>query len=193
MRLRLTVGVLEALRRSAQPVRIAGRESFGYAVTMLTILPYTDALAAAFRDINAAWISDMFVLEEHDRHVLSHPREAIVNRGGVILFVATPDGHVIGTGALMPTGGGAYELTKMGVRAEARGTGAGALLLAALIERAAGLPDIETLYLLTSRKCAAAIHLYERAGFVHDGEIMARFGGCYARCDVAMRYPLAHG
>ena len=78
----------------------------------------------------------------------------------------------------------------MGVRAEARGTGAGALLLAALIERAATLPGIDTLYLLTSRKCAAAIHLYERAGFAHDAEIMARFGASYARCDVAMRYPL---
>ncbi|MBN2973940.1 hypothetical protein JW805_18185 [Roseomonas aeriglobus] len=55
---------------------------------MLTILPYTDALAPAFRDINTAWIADMFTLEPHDEHVLSHPREAIIDRGGVILFVA---------------------------------------------------------------------------------------------------------
>lgn len=156
----------------------------------MRILPYTDALAPAFRAINEAWISEMFTLEEHDRHVLSAPREAIVDRGGVILFVADDGGHVIGTGALMPTGPGVFELTKMGVTPQARGTGAGALLLAALIERARDLPGIRTLYLLTSRKCETAIHLYERAGFVHDADVMAHYGASYARCDVAMRYPL---
>ena len=154
------------------------------------ILPYADALAPHFEAINAAWIEDMFVLEDHDRHVLAHPRQVIVDKGGVILFAASEDGQVIGTGALMPTEPGAYELTKMGVLAEARGTGAGAALLAALIERARDLPGIDTLYLLTSSKCAAAIHLYERAGFIHDADIMARFGHAYARCNVAMRYPL---
>jgi len=156
----------------------------------MQILPYTDALAPHFERINTAWIEDMFVLEDHDRHVLAHPREVIVDRGGVILFAAIDDDRIIGTGALMPTEPGAYELTKMGVLSEARGSGAGAALLAALIARARDLPEIETLYLLTSSKCVAAIHLYERAGFVHDTEIMARYGHAYARCDVAMRFPL---
>ncbi|WP_234411390.1 hypothetical protein [Rhodanobacter thiooxydans] len=35
---------------------------------------------------------------------------------------------------------------------------------------------------------AAAIHLYEKLGFQHDAEIMARHGARYQRCDVAMRY-----
>jgi len=47
---------------------------------------------------------------------------------------------------------------------------------------------MDKVYLLTNRKCAAAIHLYEKLGFQHDGEIMALFGGRYERCDVAMRY-----
>jgi len=158
-------------------------------MTDLAILDFTDALAPAFHAINAAWIGEMFVIEPHDAHVLAHPRETIVDKGGVILFARHPDLGVIGTGALMPTAPGALELTKMGVAAEARGTGAGRLLLAALIERARALaPD--TFYLLTNSRCAAAIHLYEAAGFVHDAGIMARFGATYARCDVAMRYPL---
>ena len=160
----------------------------------MRILPFTDALAPAFRAINEAWITDMFVLEPHDEHVLSHPRAAIVDPGGAILFVATGDdeegGRIIGAGALMPTGPGVVELTKMGVTPEARGTGAGALLLAAPIDRVRELPGVDTLYLLTSRRCEAAIRLYERAGFVHDAAVMARFGASYARCDVAMRYPL---
>jgi len=156
----------------------------------MRILPYTDALAPAFRAINEAWIADMFVLEPHDAAVLANPREHIVDRGGTILFAALDDGTVVGTGALMPTAPGRVELTKMGVLAAARGTGAGAALLAALIDAARRMPGIETLYLLTNHRCAAAIHLYQKAGFVHDAAIMARHGGDYARCDVAMRLPL---
>ncbi|TXC72533.1 GNAT family N-acetyltransferase [Sphingomonas ginsenosidivorax] len=156
----------------------------------MRILPYTDALAPDFAAINIGWIEDMFVLEPHDRHVLAHPREAIVARGGTILFAAAEDGAIIGTGALMPSDPGAVELTKMGVLPAARGTGAGRALLAALIAAARDMPGIQTLYLLTSHKCATAIRLYEAAGFVHDADIMARYGAGYARCDVAMRYPL---
>ena len=156
----------------------------------ITILPFRDDLASAFHAINVAWISAMFALEPHDEEVLANPRAFIVDRGGVILFAATPAGEPIGTGALMPTAPGAWELTKMGVVDAARGTGAGTLLLDALIERARTLPGLDTLYLLTNRRCEAAVHLYEKAGFVHDTAIMARFGGDYARCDVAMRYPV---
>lgn len=184
----------QSIGAASNVCEIDGEPSPGNACFM-HILPYTDALAPAFHDINAAWIADMFVLEDHDRHVLSSPREAIVDKGGIILFAAThaPEdgGEVIGTGALMPTAPGCYELTKMGVLADARGTGAGAALLDALIERARDLPDCDTLYLLTSAKCDTAIRLYERAGFVHDADIMARFGAAYARCNVAMRYPPA--
>ena len=56
----------------------------------LTILEFTDERAAAFHDINAAWIERMFTLEEHDRHVLTHPQEVIVDKGGAILFVSSP-------------------------------------------------------------------------------------------------------
>ena len=153
----------------------------------LTILDFDDALAAAFHDINAEWIAAMFVLEPHDEHVLSHPRETIVDAGGVILFVAGADGAILGTGALMPTGGGGVELTKMGVREAARGTGAGAVLLDALVARGRAM-RADPLYLLTSSKCEAAIHLYEKIGFVHDPAIMARYGATYQRCDVAMSF-----
>ena len=30
--------------------------------------------------------------------------------------------------------------------------------------------------------------MYARNGFVHDPEILARYGAEYSRCDVAMRY-----
>ncbi len=77
----------------------------------------------------------------------------------------------------------------MGVREAARGHKAGEFLLRAVLVRAEELGAKE-LYLLTNSKCEAAIHLYEKVGFVHDAEIMRDFGARYARSNVAMRYPI---
>jgi GNAT superfamily N-acetyltransferase len=155
----------------------------------LSIVEFNDALAGQFYDINAQWIESMFVLEDHDRHVLSHPRETIIDPGGVILFVASPTLGIVGACALMPTGEGEFELTKMGVLESARGLKAGEFLLEQIIERAR-LLAAKKLYLLTNRKCEAAIHLYEKLGFVHSKAIMDDHGQLYERCDVAMDYPL---
>ena len=156
----------------------------------LSIVDYTDAHAKAFHDINAQWIEAMFVLEDHDRHVLTHPREVILDQGGAILLVSSPEHGVVGACALMKTGEGTFELTKMGVLENVRGLTAGEFLLRSVLERAATM-GVTTLYLLTSSKCEAAIHLYEKAGFVHDAAIMRAYGTTYARCDVAMSYPIA--
>lgn len=75
----------------------------------------------------------------------------------------------------------------MGVRTSARGLKAGEFLLVATIARAFAM-GAARLYLLTNRKSAAAIHLYEKLGFVHDAGIMDEFGRRYQRCDVAMLY-----
>jgi GNAT superfamily N-acetyltransferase len=153
----------------------------------LSIREYSDALAADFHDINVEWITAMFHLEATDRDVLENPRQRIIEPGGDILFVETPDHGVVGACALQKTGPNHYELTKMGVRETARGLQAGAFLLRAVIQRAQD-KGAETLYLLTNKRCAAAIHLYEKFGFVHDRAIMERYGLRYERCDVAMRY-----
>lgn len=151
----------------------------------LAIRDFTDDLAGDFHRINAEWISAMFTLEDNDRKILSQPRATIIDRGGVILFVTAPDLGAIGTCALMRIDDTAFELTKMAITESARGRKAGEFLLAAALARAAEM-RIDTLYLLTNRKCAAAVHLYEKLGFRHDADIMARYGSRYARCDVAM-------
>ncbi|GGX78697.1 GNAT family N-acetyltransferase [Massilia dura] len=156
---------------------------------ILAIREYSDELAADFHDINAEWITDMFRLEATDVDVLRNPRERIIDAGGTILFVEAKGLGIVGACALQKTGPGSFELTKMGVRSSARGLKAGEFLLAAVIERARSL-DAGLLYLLSNKKCAAAVHLYEKAGFLHDPDIMARFGARYERCNVAMRYPL---
>lgn len=153
----------------------------------LVIHDFSDALAHHFHDINAAWISAMFRLEDTDREVLREPRARIVDPGGAILFVEAPTLGIVGTCALQKTGATSFELTKMGVREQARGLKIGQFLLAATIERARAL-GADPLYLLTNSRCAPAIHLYGKAGFAHDAGIMRDHGARYARCDVAMRY-----
>jgi N-acetylglutamate synthase-like GNAT family acetyltransferase len=127
-------------------------------------------------------------MEENDRAILSDPQGMIIDKGGDILFVSADGLGVVGTCALMPAKhAGAFELTKMGVLESARGLKAGEFLLAATIERAHDM-GIETLFLLTNKKCEAAVYLYEKLGFVHDAAIMATYGARYERCDVAMLY-----
>lgn len=156
-------------------------------MTKLRLVEYDDSLAQAFHDINAEWITAMFVMEPHDLEVLEQPRRFIIDPGGTILFVEAEGIGIVGACALMPVGDGAWELTKMGVRETARGLKAGEFLLAAVLDRAASLP-IDRLFLLTSHKCEAAIHLYEKLGFVHSADVMTRYGTSYARCDVAMAF-----
>ncbi len=153
----------------------------------LVIHDFSDRFAQAFHDINAEWIEAMFVLEPVDREVLENPRAKIIDLGGAILFVEAAGLGVVGTCALRPAGGSAFELTKMGVLESARGLKAGEFLLAAAIARAAEL-CADPLYLLTNHDCAAAIHLYEKLGFEHDGAIMQTYGAQYQRANVAMRF-----
>jgi ribosomal protein S18 acetylase RimI-like enzyme len=157
------------------------------AATGLRIREFTDELAPAFHDINVEWLSAMYSLEPIDLDVLRNPRARIIDGGGAILFVEAEGLGLVGTCALLKSGQGEYELTKMGVLESARGRKAGEFLLRAVIGRAQAM-GAELLYLLSNTKSAAAIHLYEKLGFVHDEEILRRFGGHYARCNVAMRY-----
>ncbi|MEO1481943.1 MAG: bifunctional helix-turn-helix transcriptional regulator/GNAT family N-acetyltransferase [Myxococcota bacterium] len=153
----------------------------------LSIVPFSDRLAPAFRDINMEWIEEMFTVEPHDEEVLNHPRETIIDQGGLIFFVV--DGEdVIGAAALELQDDGFVELTKMGVRSSARGRGAGEFLLRGILEHTRALGWQDKLFLVSNTRNAAAIRLYEKLGFVHDAEIMTLFGSRYARCDVAMRY-----
>lgn len=153
----------------------------------LFLVPYSQNISTHFKTINEEWISDMFQLEEKDLRVLNNPDEEIIKPGGVILFARDTDLGIIGTCALMKTGNNEFELTKMGVLKKARGKKAGHFLLEQAILTAKTM-KIENLYLLTNKKCEAAIHLYEQYGFQHDKKTMERFGSQYDRCDVAMRW-----
>ena len=150
------------------------------------ILPFSPERTPFFESINKAWIEDMFELEDIDREILSDPEKHIISRGGDILFASVEPHGIVGAGALKRHGPGVFELTKMGVSKDARGQKVGEALLIALLGRAAAL-GAEDLILLTNSDCGPAIHLYEKAGFVHSQEVSTSFGQSYCRCNVAMR------
>jgi N-acetylglutamate synthase-like GNAT family acetyltransferase len=153
----------------------------------ITFLDYTKALAHHFESINKQWINDMFVLEDIDKKVLCDPQNYIIDKGGRIWFAEHFEHGIIATCALLNKGQGAFELTKMGVLSPARGLKVGEKLLHHVIKQSANM-NVKMLFLLTNAKCEAAIHLYEKNGFVHSKDIMRTYGQSYNRCNVAMRY-----
>ena len=179
----------EGLQSRPIHVRIQDEIAAASGLPALRLVEYDDRLAPDFDAITREWVTDMFTLEANDIKIIENPKSMILDRGGEILFVEASGLGIVGTCALMPVDGASFELTKMGVRAAARGLKAGEFLLQRVLERARQMP-IGELFLLTNTKCAAAVHLYEKAGFVHDADIMERYGKRYARCNVAMSYDL---
>ncbi|MCA8902413.1 MAG: MarR family transcriptional regulator/GNAT family N-acetyltransferase [Hyphomonas sp.] len=155
----------------------------------LRIVEFTDDLAPHFDRISREWVEDMFRLEAEDVDIIENPRRRIIDAGGIILFVEHETRGIVGTCALMPMGDGSYELTKMGVLKSARGLNAGNFLMKKILQRARRM-KMRELFLLTNSICESAIHLYEKSGFRHDPDIMARHGHRYQRCDVTMSYAL---
>ncbi len=153
----------------------------------IELVEYGPGMASHFYDINHEWIREMYRVEPSDLALMNDPEGQILRKGGCILFARSRLLGIIGVGALLDHGQGVYELSKMGVLRQARGRKAGERLIRALIERANHL-GARCLFLLTNQKSAAAIHLYERNGFVHDHQVMERYGAAYERCNVAMRY-----
>lgn len=121
--------------------------------------------AEAFRALNEEWISRFFTLEPNDVAYLADPFAKIMGEGGDVL-IARHDGEIVGCVALVPTGNGVFELSKMVVAPSVRGLGLGRQIIAASIDRAREM-GAASLFLGSNTKLANAVHLYESAGFTH--------------------------
>ncbi|MCI3134175.1 GNAT family N-acetyltransferase [Phenylobacterium aquaticum] len=150
----------------------------------MQIVDFEPRHAAAWKNLNEAWITQLFKLEPKDIEVLDHPQAKILDPGGCI-FMAERDGEAIGCAALIALPDGGFEVAKMTVSEAARGTGLGRRLMQACIDRARarGAPR---LYLETNSSLAPALGLYEAMGFVH----LPPRETPYARADVWMELVL---
>ncbi|MEM9931741.1 MAG: bifunctional helix-turn-helix transcriptional regulator/GNAT family N-acetyltransferase [Bacteroidota bacterium] len=147
------------------------------------IIPYDSSKhKQAWHDINEAWISQYFIMEEVDHAVLRDPEGYLINTGGHILM-AEFEGQAVGACGLLKMDHPEYdfELTKMGVTPQAQGLGIGYLLgIAALYKaREAGARCV---YLETNDALGPAISLYRKLGF----EDVEGRDSPYDRCNVKM-------
>jgi putative acetyltransferase len=127
------------------------------------LLPDEDA--TAFRKLNEEWITRHFVLEPKDIETLGDPGSTIFRKGGRILM-AYANSEPVGCVALIPIADGAVELAKMAVAPHCRGRGIGRRLLERAIEDARRM-GAGSIFLGSSTKLPAALHLYETVGFRH--------------------------
>ena len=130
----------------------------------VTIVQFDERFANAFANLNYEWIEKAYTVEDHDREILDHPVEQIIEPGGQIFF-ALVDGEPAGTVALIEMSDDAFELAKMAVSPEHRGLGLSNQLMDACIEysRKKGKRSI---ILESNTKQVAAIKLYRKYGFV---------------------------
>jgi len=129
----------------------------------VTIVEFDPKYAKAFADLNYQWIAETYGVEQHDHDILDHPREAVIDAGGQILFAVAGD-EVAGTVAMIPFDDASFELTKMAVDTKFRGRGIGDKLMQACIEftRAS---ERSSIILESNTKQVAAIRLYRKFGF----------------------------
>lgn len=146
----------------------------------MEIVDFRPEHGPAFKTLNAAWISRHFVIEDKDREVLDDPQGKILAAGGRI-FMAMEDGSAVGCVALIRMADGGFEVAKMTVAEEMRGTGLGRALMQRCIDaaQAAGAPR---LYLETNSSLGPALGLYRAMGFT---DLPPRETP-YARADVWM-------
>jgi len=121
--------------------------------------------ARAFHDLNEQWISQLFALEEADLTLLTDPAGRIHGIGGVVL-IARLGSERVGCVAVVPTGNGVVELSKMAVDPAIRNRGVGRSLILAAMDEARRL-GATSMFLGSSTKLPAAVHLYESVGFTH--------------------------
>ena len=133
--------------------------------THVKIVPYKPLYAGTFRKLNEEWITAYFKMEEPDYKALDHPKEYILNKGGVILVALYHD-EPVGVCALIKMNDPDYdyELAKMAVSPKAQGKNIGWLLGRAIIEKARSL-GAKKLYLESNTVLKPAINLYYKLGF----------------------------
>lgn len=149
------------------------------------IIEFDPQYAADFARLNYQWIEEHFVIEDHDREMLDHPRQYIIDKGGQIFFAMMGD-EVAGTVALINESDNAFELAKMAVSPDFRGKGIGDLLIEACCHYSRQIGK-QNIILLSNTKLAPAINLYRKHGFM-ETDLDQR--SPYERVDIVMRLVL---
>ena len=129
----------------------------------LKIIPFHKKYSSTFYDLNKIWIEESWLLEESDKFDLLNPEESIINKGGEIFFVLIKN-KPIATAAMIPVESDTYELAKMTVDAEYRGSGIANKLMDQCILFAKE-KEAKEIILITNDTLVIARNLYDKYGF----------------------------
>lgn len=151
-------------------------------IRKVEIVDYQPEYLMTFKRLNIMWINSHWSLEPHDLEVLNDPDGAILSKGGHI-FVALVDGKPMGVVSLCRMDGEKYdyELAKLAVDPEARGTGLGETICRTALERAK-LLGAKKIFLESNTLLHPAINLYRKLGFTE----LQEYHPAYERGDIQM-------
>ncbi len=129
------------------------------------IIDYQPVFFQRWKEINEAWITHAYYMEEIDHQHCSQPEESILAGGGHILL-AQMGNEIVGTAGLIRDDDHTYELIKMAVDKRYRGLHIGQQLCEAAIEKSKNV-GAQLLYLFSNTKgSATAIEIYRQLGFL---------------------------
>lgn len=133
----------------------------------IRIVHFRPEFKNAFYQLNSQWLNEYYFVTKEDETLLKNP-EAIIEKGGEVFFALLND-KVVGTCAILPDTDQVYELIKMGVDPEVQGKGIGSRLMMKCLQFAKE-NKASHVVLETAVPLKAAIHLYEKFGFVKTSE-----------------------
>jgi len=152
----------------------------------MKVIPYDPKYKEDFIEMNRAWISEMFVIEEEDIRELENI-EPYIDNGGQIFFALDENDAVMACCMIAPREDGDWEIMKFAAKGMYTGTGAGSACLKACIDYARER-QIPKIIIVSNRKCVQAVHLYRKFGFTEIPVDKERFP--FERADIAFEQML---
>ena len=131
---------------------------------MIRITEYKAGDQPHFERLNRAWIEKYFSMEAMDDYLLTKPEEAIIKKGGTILF-ARSDDEVTGVVAIIKEDDHTFKFAKMTVDENHRRKGIAEALGKAAIAKVRELRGAK-LILFPHTRLQPALLLYRKLGFV---------------------------
>jgi len=131
----------------------------------IKIVPFENKFAKEFKQLNMEWLKSFDLFEPVDLKYLDTPIKSIIEPGGRIIM-AVDNERIVGTCAIIMKSKKTVELAKLAVLKNIRGKGIGRDLTIEAIKQAKDM-GAETIMLVSNKKLAPAIRLYESLGFEH--------------------------
>ncbi|MBL0355563.1 MAG: GNAT family N-acetyltransferase [Chitinophagaceae bacterium] len=146
----------------------------------IVVIDFEDKYAPDFKRLNIEWLDKYELTEPADISMLENYQPEILATGGAI-FLAKSGDEIVGSAALIQESPGEFELAKMAVTASFQGKGISKLLIEKCLAAAKQL-GAKKVFLVSNRKLATALSLYEKYGFAHVPVTSSH----YATADVMM-------